>query len=407
MSTMTPTHPTSADAAAHPAALFDACLAPTYPSANGVAFVDGEGCRLVDDRGNRHLDMTSGIAVLALGHRSPVVADALRRAADGLVHTSNLFCTPPGAQLAAELVRRSFADRVFLCNSGTEAMEGAIKFARLRSGPERREIVTFAHGFHGRTMGALAATDRPADETHFGPLPGGFVRGSFADPAALDLVDEHTCAVIVEPIQGEGGVHPAPASWLQALRRRCDETGTLLVFDEIQCGLGRTGRLWAHEHAGVTPDLMTLAKPLGGGLPIGAVLMTADVASAITPGSHGSTFGGGPAVATVARAVLDAVDDAMLAEVRRKGERLRSALEAIDSPLVRDVRGRGLMLGVGLSEPVAPVLARARELGLLLVPAGGDTVRFLPPLVATDEDLDEAVRLFAQALHDHAAGDDA
>lgn len=377
----------------------DAVYAPTYPPFGGRVFVDGHGCRLVDAEGRSHLDMTSGIAVLALGHRSPVVAEALRRAADGLIHTSNLFCTAPGVELADALVARSFADRVFLCNSGTEAVEAALKFARLRAGAGRRRLLYTEHAFHGRTLGALAATDKASHRDPFGPLPPAYDRIPFDDPDAFAAIDEQAAAVIVEPVQGEGGLRPASVDWLRGLRNRCDETGTLLILDEIQCGLGRTGRMWAHEHAGIEPDLMTIAKPLGGGLPIGAVLMRQHVADAITPGCHGTTFGGGPAVATVALAVLNAVaEEPLLAGVRRKGELLRAALEGIDHPRVREVRGRGLMLGVEVDGGAGPVVAAAADRGLLLVAAGPDTIRFLPPLNAGDENLLEAAAIFGAAI---------
>ncbi len=373
-------------------------LAPTYARPQCL-FTDGRGCELEAAGGTRYLDMTSGIGVLALGHRSGVVLDAIREATEGLIHVSNLYHSGPPALLARALVRRSFADRVFFCNSGAEAVEGAIKFARLAAGPERSTIVYFDGSFHGRTMGALAATDRPDYQRPFRPLAGGFQRAPFGDGGALGQLDETVAAVLVEPIQGESGVHVAPDEWLRAVRARCNEIGALLILDEVQCGLGRSGRLWAHEWAGVAPDLMTLAKPLAGGLPIGAVLMTERVAGALTPGCHGTTFGGGPLVTHVALRVLQAIDDdALLGAVQARGRYLREALARLDTPRVTDVRGRGLMVGVEVSVPAGEVVRHAAEEGLLVVPAGGDVVRLLPPLTVTEAELDEAVGRLERAL---------
>lgn len=373
-------------------------IAPTYRRPSRL-FVQGRGAELQDAEGRRYLDMTSGIGVLALGHRSPVVTRALRRAASGLVHVSNLFHTAPPIELAAALVERSFADRVFFCNSGAEAVEGALKFARLAAGPERYTVVSFAGSFHGRTFGALSATDRPAQQQPFEPLAGGFRSVAWNDEAALAAIDATTAAVIVEPIQGEGGIRVPSSGWLQALRRRCDQLGALLIFDEVQCGLGRTGQLWAHQHFGVEPDLMTLAKPLAGGLPMGAVLMTERVASAISPGCHATTFGGGPLVSSVAREVLETVSaPAFLQRVRERGRLLRRLLEKLPEPPVREIRGQGLFVGVRLAVPPARVVSAALEQGLLLVAAGDDVVRLLPPLDVRAHELERAVTLLERAL---------
>ncbi|MCA9669221.1 MAG: acetylornithine transaminase [Myxococcales bacterium] len=376
----------------------DQVLAPTYLRPPTL-FVRGDGSWLEDERGEPYLDMTSGIAVNALGHGSAVVREAMRTAADGLVHTSNLFHTAPAIELASELVEHSFADRVFFCNSGAEANEAAIKLARLCGGETRRRVVYFDGAFHGRTFGALAATDRPAIRHAFEPLPLGFARAAFDDDAALGAIDDHTAAVIVEPMQGEGGVRTPRPEWLATLRARCDATGALLIFDEVQCGLGRTGKLWAHEHAGVTPDLMTLAKPLAGGLPMGAVLMTERVAAHVTPGCHATTFGGGPFVASVALAVLREVcRPALLAEVERKGLRLADQLASLEPRGVRELRGRGLLVGVRVHQDAKALVAAAREERLLIVGTSDDVVRFLPALDTPDELLDEAVKRFAHAL---------
>jgi acetylornithine/N-succinyldiaminopimelate aminotransferase len=374
----------------------------------GPVFVGGEGSYLVAEGGARYLDFTSGIAVNALGYGDPDVAAAIRGALEaGLVHTSNLFRTRPAGELAEWLTRHSFADRVFFCNSGAEANEGALKFARRwareNGGDARTEIVAFRGGFHGRTLGALAATDRPAYQDPFRPLVPGVRFCEVGDTAEAERLigSGRVAAVIIEPIQGEGGVLPVPDAFLRALRYLCDEAGALLVFDEVQVGLGRTGTLWAHEATGVTPDLLTVAKPLAGGLPMGAVLLTERVAAAVQPGDHATTFGGGPLVASAALAACRKIGDpAFLAEVRLKGHRLGNRLGAL--ALRRDdvvgVRGAGLLWGVELSKPAGEVVARALEAGLLLCTAGPSVVRIVPPLVATDEELDRGLSLLDEVL---------
>jgi acetylornithine/N-succinyldiaminopimelate aminotransferase len=375
---------------------------------SGPVFTGGSGCTLTAEDGRAYLDFTSGIAVNALGYGSPVVGDAIRAALDaGLVHTSNLFHTRPAAELAEWLAARSFADRVFFCNSGAEANEGAIKFARRWAGAHgdehKTEIVSFRGSFHGRTMGALAATDRPGYQAPFRPLMPGVRFGTVGDVAEADRLirPERTAAVIIEPIQAEGGILPVPPAFLKALRYLCDEAGALLIFDEVQVGLGRTGTLWAHEQAGVAPDLMTLAKPLAGGLPMGAVLMTERVASAVQPGDHATTFGGGPLVASAALATVKAIGDAgFLAEVRRKGEVLGGLLHslAVRREKVKEVRGAGLIWGVGIDGSAGEVVARAMEAGLLLVTAGPDVVRIVPPLVISDAEIARGVDILDEVL---------
>jgi len=376
----------------------------------GPVFVAGEGSRLIAEDGTKYLDFAAGIAVNALGYGSPVFANALREALEtGLVHTSNLFHTRPAAELAEWLVEHSFADRVFFCNSGAEANEGAFKFARRWAGEQgggehKTEIVSFRGSFHGRTMGALAATDRPAYQAPFKPLMPGVRFGIVGDTAEADrlIVPEKTAAVIVEPLQAEGGVLPVPPAFLKALRYLCDEAGALLIFDEVQVGLGRTGTLWAHEQAGVTPDLMTLAKPIAGGLPMGAVLMTEKVAEAIHPGDHATTFGGGPLVATAALATVRTIGEpGFLAEVQRKGHLLANLFQRVvlDHPTkVKDVRGAGLIWGIELEGPAGDVVTRAMEAGLLLVSAGPNVVRVVPPLVITDDELAEGVQILDEVL---------
>ncbi|HEU0053697.1 MAG TPA: acetylornithine/succinylornithine family transaminase, partial [Longimicrobium sp.] len=370
---------------------------------SGPVFVGGSGCTLLAEDGRAYLDFTSGIAVNALGYASPVFGDAIRAALEaGLVHTSNLFHTRPAAELAEWLAAHSFADRVFFCNSGAEANEGAIKFARrwagAHGGEHKTEIVAFKGGFHGRTMGALAATDRPAYQAPFRPLMPGVRFGAIGDVAEADRLirPERTAAVIVEPIQAEGGIMAVPPAFLKALRYLCDEAGALLIFDEVQVGLGRTGTLFAHEQAGVTPDLMTLAKPLAGGLPMGAVLMTERVAAAIQPGDHATTFGGGPLVASAALATVKTIgDEAFLAEVRRKGELLGGLLQslAVRREKVKEVRGAGLIWGVQVEGSAGEVVARALEARLLLCTAGPDVVRIVPPLVIGDGEIARGVDL--------------
>ncbi len=368
----------------------------------------GEGARVWDEDGKGYLDFTSGIAVNALGHGSPVVGTAIQDALrTGLVHTSNLYRTRPGEELAALLVERAFPGSVFFCNSGAEANEAAFKFARrwarAIAGPERHEFLAFRGSFHGRLFGSLAATDRPAYQEPFQPLMPG-VR--FADVGDLKAVEEalsggSVAAVIIEPLQAEGGIRPVPPTFLSALRARCDEAGALLVFDEVQCGLGRTGTLFAFENTGIVPDILTLAKPLAGGLPMGATLVNGAVAETLHPGDHATTFGGGPLVASVALAVLRHISrPEFLRTVRERADRLVGQLAdlatSIDSVL--EIRGRGLIQGVVLDAEAAPVVRRARDLGLLLVGAGPNVVRLLPPLNVTPEELDEGVDLLRRAL---------
>ncbi len=362
----------------------------------------GEGARLFDSEGRAYLDGLSGIAVNALGHRDPQVVATIRAAADGLIHVSNLYHTLPHAQLARSLVERSFADRVFFCNSGTEAVEGALKFARKYARyafPQAREakthILAFSGSFHGRSMGALSTTATEKYRSPFEPLIPNVHFARFNDPAAAEkAITDDVCAVIVEPVQGEGGVHLATSDFLESVRAACNRSDALLIFDEVQCGLGRTGHLWAHQAYGVTPDLMALAKPLAAGLPIGAVLMTQAVADAITPGDHGSTFAGGPLVCQVAQVVLDRVSDPdFLAGVREKGQHLARRLSALveANPLAREARGMGLMWGVECQTEAAPIIAAGYRHGILVGSAGPNVVRLLPPLTITRAEVDGLV----------------
>lgn len=368
----------------------------------GPVFVAGEGVELLAADGTRYLDFVAGIAVNALGYNHPVIRHAIERAlGSGLVHASNLYRTEPGERLAAELVARSFADCAFFCNSGAEANEAAFKFARKWSG--KSEIVAFSGSFHGRLFASLAATDRPDYRKPFEPLVPGIRIVPREDWAAVDhaISASRTAAVIVEPVQGEGGVRPIDPEWLAFVRELCDSRGAAVIFDEVQCGLGRTGTLFAYEQAGVVPDILTLAKPLAGGLPMGAVLLTTTIAAALKPGDHASTFGGGPLVASVALEVVRAIaEPAFLADVRRKGEWLGRRLTRLASgrSRVREVRGRGLMWGVELAEPAAPLVAAARERGLLLATAGPHVIRLVPPLVISVDELERGVRILEETL---------
>jgi len=380
-------------------------LLPVYKRAP-IELVRGEGIRLYDAEGREYVDFTSGIAVNALGYADEGLREAMHAAADGLVHVSNLFRTSPGEELAQRLVDLSFADRVFLCNSGVEANEGAFKFARRWArtvgSPAKHEIVGVRGAFHGRLFASLAATDRPAYRAPFRPLAGG-ISIAERDLESLGgiLAGETVAALVIEPIQGEGGVRVMDAGFLRELRALTRERRIALMFDEIQCGLGRTGHLFAYQRVNVAPDLMTLAKPIAGGLPMGAILMTEEIAATIQPGDHGSTFGGGPFVSSVARHVLDRVaDPKMLEWVRSGGQWLGESLRelAIRTGRVRDVRGVGFIWGIDVHEPAAEVIPRAREEGLLLVGAGDYTLRILPPLVATRADLEEGLRRLERAL---------
>jgi acetylornithine/N-succinyldiaminopimelate aminotransferase len=370
----------------------------------GPHFVAGEGSELIADDGSRYLDFVAGIAVNALGYNSPVFRDAVLRALDtGLVHVSNLYRTEPGERLAIELTTRAFPSggQAFFCNSGAEANEGAFKFARKWTG--KTEIVAFSGSFHGRLFASLAATDRPDYRRPFEPLLPGvhIVPLDDTDAAARAISAERTAAVIVEPVQGEGGVRPVAADFLTFLRELCDARGVALIFDEVQCGLGRTGTFFAAEQSGVVPDMYTLAKPLGGGLPMGATLVTEAIGAALAPGDHATTFGGGPFVAAVALDVLHTIAEPdFLAEVRAKGEWLGARLTglAARSPRVAEARGRGLMWGLELNEVAAPIVAAARERHLLVLSAGPTVVRLLPPLNISRDDLERGTAILEEVL---------
>ena len=351
----------------------------------------GQGMMLYDTEGRGYLDFVAGIAVMALGHSDPGVLNAIQEQAGRLMHVSNLFYTQPMAPLATRLCELSFADRVFFSNSGSEAIEGAIKFARryarANGYEDKTQIVLFEHAFHGRSMGALAITPKEAYQAPFRPLMPDTVVAPFNDIAALDsVITDRTCAVFVEPVQGEGGVYPATPEFMQALRAHCDRVDALLVCDEVQCGLGRTGDLWGHTASGITPDIMTLAKPLASGMPIGAILCTEAVASKMKPGEHGSTFAGGPLTCHVGEYVLDRIqNETFLAHVTEMGGYLKDRLAEINSPHIKDVRGRGLMVGVELDIDASKVIEQGPSHGVLLVGAGPNVLRLVPPLIVERE----------------------
>ncbi len=386
------------------AATMESPILGTYKRAP-VEFVRGSGVYLYDAEGKGYLDFVSGIAVNALGYDDTGLKTAIHAAAEGLVHTSNLYSTSAGERLAAALVAKSFADKVFFCNSGAEANEGAFKFARRWArnlGDAKHEIIALRGAFHGRLFGTLAATDRPGYRLPFRPLTPGisiFERDLHELDAALS--EDTVAALIVEPVQGEGGVRVLDHGFLRELRAMTKARHIALILDEIQCGLGRTGTLFAHEQAGIVPDMVTLAKPIAGGLPMGAVLMTNEIASVIKAGDHGTTFGGGPFVATVALHVLDRLSDpALLEHVREVGAWFGKQLNEIAhrTSRVRQVRGVGLMWGIDVMGTAAHVVSEALGRGLLICSAGDYTVRMLPPLVATQDELLRGLQILEEVL---------
>jgi acetylornithine/N-succinyldiaminopimelate aminotransferase len=366
----------------------------------------GEGCYLYDTEGRRYLDFVAGIAVNALGYGDAAVTQAIAEQSQALIHVSNLYYTEPSAELARMLVETSFADRVFFSNSGTEAIEGALKFARKfayeHHKKDKTTIVSFTGSFHGRTMGAVAVTSKEKYREPFAPVMPGVRFAEYNNlQSAADAITDDVCAVIVEPIQGEGGLSSSTTEFLQGLRQLCNKVGALLIFDEIQCGLGRTGTLWAHEQYDVTPDIMTVAKPLGGGLPIGAVLMTQAVADVMHPGDHGTTFGGGPLATAVAQVVLHKISDpAFLTHVREISDYLDESLQdlANSHPQIVELRGRGLMRGVRINGSAGAVREAGHEEGLLTATAGEDVLRLVPPLIIEREHVDEAMQKLGKAL---------
>ncbi|MGA7805976.1 aspartate aminotransferase family protein [Bradyrhizobium sp.] len=371
-----------------------------------LAFERGEGAWLTTTNGERYLDFTSGVAVNALGHAHPYLVAALQQQATKLWHMSNLFKSPDGERLASRLCEQSFADFVFFANSGAEAMECAIKLTRkhhaAKGHPERYRIITFEGAFHGRTLATLAATGSPKYLEGFGPPVEGFDQVALGDlDAVKKTIGENTAGILIEPLQGEGGVRAAPQPFFKALRQLCDDNGLLLVFDEVQTGMGRTGELFAHRRLGVTPDVMSLAKALGGGFPIGACLATADAAAGMTPGSHGSTFGGNPLAVAAANAVLDVMlKPGFFDHVQTMSLLLKQKLAAVIDRypgVVSEVRGEGLLIGVKAVVPSGDLVAALRAQRLLTVGAGDNVVRFLPPLIVTEAEIEQGVTSLEQA----------
>ncbi len=372
-----------------------------------AAMVKGRGCRLWDDDGREYLDFLAGIAVCSLGHCHPAVTRAVCEQAQELMHVSNLFHTKPQIRLAELLCANTFADKVFMANSGAEANEAAIKLARIHSGAGRYEIISLSGSFHGRTLATVAATGQPKFHQGFEPLPEGFVHARFGDPAEVEqLINEKTCAILCEPVQGESGVRPLDREYLQAIRAMCDEWGLLLIFDEVQTGMGRTGSLFAYEQLGVVPDIMTAAKALGNGLPIGAMLTTDEIASSLGVGTHASTFGGNPVAAAAAVAVLET----MLAPgfFDGVGERSRYFIARLEElatkfpDLATGVRGRGMLIGLVLTENGrqhgVEIVGRLFERGVLINFAGMRVLRFIPPLTVEQEEIDQLIEQLEQVL---------
>lgn len=377
-----------------------------------IVLEKGKGCKVYDVEGNEYLDCSGGIAVNALGHGDDDWLKAVVDQAGLLTHVSNIYHSLPQVELAKRLVASSFADRVFFANSGTEANEAAIKFSRkyqkhtcTDGKVPATEFLAFSNCFHGRTLGALALTSKVQYRTPFEPVMPGVTFVEYGNaPAAVELIQQgKIAAVFVEPIQGEGGIYSATKEFLQSLRNACDETGTLLVFDEVQCGLGRSGFLWAHEAFGVFPDIMTLAKPLAGGLPIGAVLVTEKVASAINYGDHGSTFAGGPLICNAALAVLNKISKpTFLSDVSKKGLYFKELLKKKlgGNRHVKEIRGVGLIIGIDLDVSATPLVDACRNSGLLVLTAGkGNVVRLVPPLIITEQEIEHAADILNQTLH--------
>jgi len=374
-----------------------------YPA----AMVSGAGCKLTDADGKEYLDFLSGIAVCALGHSHPRVSEAICEQAKKLVHVSNLYYTEPQIELAELIVSNSFGDKVFFCNSGAEANEAAIKLARIHSPKERYKIISLAGSFHGRTLATVAATGQPKFHEGFEPLPSGFSYAPFGDLAALmAMVDESTCAILCEPLQGEGGVRPLDKKYLAGIRALCDKHGILLIFDEIQTGMGRTGTLFAYEQLGVAPDIMSMAKALGNGMPIGAMVTTNDIAAAFVPGTHASTFGGNPVASAAGVTTMKIMlEDGFLPDVLEKGAYFRELLAGLADTfpaLISGSRGMGLIVaGVlteeGISQGTAIVNAMF-ERGYLMNFAGNSVLRFVPPLIVTKAEIDEFVGVLKEEL---------
>jgi acetylornithine/N-succinyldiaminopimelate aminotransferase len=379
---------------------------PNYGSRAPICLVRGDGVRVWDTDGREYLDFGAGIAVTSLGHTHPKVTGAIQEAAATLLHVSNLYHSAPQIHLAKLLCEHSFAERVFFGNSGAEANEAAIKLARkyakTRWSDDRYEIIATRDSFHGRTLATVTATGQEKYQHGFEPLVPGFKHVPYNDLRAMErAVDGHTAAILIEAIQGEGGVNVPDDGYLPGLRKLCDASGALLIMDEIQTGVGRTGRLWAYEHAGIEPDIMTLAKALANGVPIGAMLTRSEIASALTAGTHGSTFGGTPFVTSVALATLTAILEEKIPDrAARMGQYLANGLREVARrhPVVRQVRGRGLLIGVELTQAAGPLVDACREAGLLVLSAGEKVLRLTPPLIVGEAECDRALEIIDRVL---------
>ncbi len=376
-----------------------------YPA----AMVKGEGCTLTDAEGRKYLDCLAGIAVCSLGHCHPIVTEAICEQARKLVHVSNLYYTLPQTELAELLTANSFADQIFLANSGAEANEAAIKLARICAGPERYGIISLAGSFHGRTLATVAATGQPKLHEGFEPMPEGFSHAPFGNLNVLSaMITNQTCAILCEPLQGEGGVRPLDIEYLKGVEKLCRDHNLLLIFDEIQTGIGRTGTFFAYEQLGIVPDIMTVAKALGNGLPIGAMLTRKEIAASFVPGTHGSTFGGNPVTAAAAVATLKIIlEDGFLAGVREKGDYLQAGLEGLAArfpALATGARGMGLIRGLVLTEKGieagADLVKRLFDKGVLINFAGNAVLRFLPPLIISKEEIDQLLAALNEVFTD-------
>lgn len=369
---------------------------------NPLTIVRAKGSWVWDDRGRKYLDFFSGLAVSGVGHAMPAVVKAVHRQAAKLIHTSNLYYSEPAALLAEQLCKRSFAGKAFFCNSGAEANEAAIKLARKFGYPQGRyEIIVFEQSFHGRTLGALAATAQPKFHEGFGPLPPGFPAAKVNDvESVLSLINPKTAAILIEPIQGEGGIRPATPAFLARLREIADQHNLLLMFDGVQCSLGRTGHLFSYETVAVTPDVLTLAKGLGGGMPIGAMLVKRELEEVLKPGDHGTTFGGNPVCCAAALEVLKMLSPKILKNVRNQSEMIFDDLAALsrELPFFKELRGTGLMIGMELTIPGAPIVDACRAEGLLINCTQGTVLRFLPPLSLSATERTLAVKTLSKVL---------
>lgn len=371
-----------------------------------MTLAKGEGTYVWDAEGRKYLDFVSGIAVNSLGHCHPEVVAAIIEQAETLIHVSNLYWTEPMVKLAELLVENSVLDQIFFCNSGAEANEGAIKLARKYArkylGQDKYEIITMEKSFHGRTLAAITATAQPKYQKDLDPLPGGFKYVSFNDIDALkQAISPNTCAILLEPIQGEGGVNEADPEYLQKVRALCDALGILLIFDEVQCGMGRTGKLFAYEHYQVEPDVMTLAKAIAGGVPMGALMAKKKVAECFQPGDHAATFGGNPLASAAGYAATRILSDKyFLKEVEEKGNYFIEKLNALKDQyaFITDVRGKGLILGMGITTDGGMIVQKCLDAGLLINCVGSNVLRFLPPLIASKEEIDAAVGILGEVL---------